>query len=158
MNSEASVTMKDGSRVRMTSWPLMRAEDAGDDEASPGWRASSGQADDQDQAGEDQAGEGDHRADREIELAADHQQRRGDGEDAELRGRRQDGHDARQREHRRVGGGEEEDDDQDQAGNGAELGPAHGLGQRRCLRQPLVAPGRCVGVVGSRGSLASSAG
>ena len=30
------------------------------------------------------AGEGDHRAERKVELAGDHQQRDGDGEDAEL--------------------------------------------------------------------------
>ena len=63
-----------------------------------------------------EAREGHHRADGEVELAADHQERRRDGQDAELRCRREDVHHAREREHRRIGGGEEEDRDEDETG------------------------------------------
>ena len=124
MKRKASVTMKDGSRVRMTIWPLMAPRTRRERQRrEDGREAAAGR--EQQEGAEDQPGEGHHRADGKIELAADHQQRGGDGEDAELRGRRQDVHDPREREHRRIGGGEEEDGDEDQARSSAEFGSAH---------------------------------
>ena len=124
MNRNASVTMKEGSRVRMTIWPLIAAEHGRRHEGGED-RGKQREAGEQQKGAEDQAREGHHRADREIEFAADHQQRRGDGQDAELRRRRQDVHDAREGEHRRVGGGQEEERDEDEARGGAEFRPAH---------------------------------
>ena len=83
--------------------------------------ASSGRPDEVRKRAEDQPREGDHGADGEIELAADHQERGGDRQNAQLRRRGQDVHDAREREHRGIGGGEEEDRDEDQARCRAEL-------------------------------------
>ena len=88
MNRNASVTMKDGSRVRMTIWPLMAPRAAAATKVAR-MRGKQREAGEEQEAAEDQAREGHHRADREIELAADHQERGGDREDAELRrGRR----------------------------------------------------------------------
>ena len=85
--------MKDGSRVRMTIWPLMRAEQPPPTTKVARIAGSSGRPARSRKHAEDQAGERHHRADGKIELAADHQERGGDGEDAELRRRRQDVHD-----------------------------------------------------------------
>ena len=115
MNRKASVTMKEGSRVRMTICPFSAPSTAATTKVAA-MATSSGQPLSVMKRAEDEAGEGHHGADGEIELAADHQERRGDGEDAELRCGRQDVHDAREREHRRIGGGEKEDRDQDETG------------------------------------------
>jgi hypothetical protein len=57
---------------------------------------------------EEQAGKGDHRADREVELAPDHQHGRADGQNAQLCGWRHEVDDARGCEHGRVSGHQEE--------------------------------------------------
>ena len=137
MNRKASVTMKDGSRVRITIWPFRAPSTAATTKVAA-IASEQGPAAERDEGAEDEAGEGHHGADGEIELAADHQQRRRDGEDAELRGRREDVHDAREREHGRIGGGEEEDRDQDETGQRAEFGTPHDLGEKGDLPQALV--------------------
>ena len=63
---------------------------------------------------------------------------------------------AREREHRRIGGGKEEDRDEDQARGGAEFRPAHEPGEQRDRLEALVrrltamrprrAPAGCVGM------------
>ena len=84
----ASVTMKEGRPVRTTMHAVEPADERRRRRRRTGCQASSGQPQywTVGMAMHD-AGEADHRADREVELAADHQQRGRDGEDAEL-GRR----------------------------------------------------------------------
>ena len=94
--------------------------------------------------GEGEAGEGHHRADRQVELARHHEQRRAHREDAELGGGGHEVHHARQREHGAGGCDEEEHGDDDEAGQRAQLGAAQ---QARCkpgLRDALVARGIAV--------------
>ena len=86
----------------------------------------------------DVGGEPEHGADREVEVAADHQERHADAEDAELGGHRHDA-DVGQlgREEVRAEGGEdgEEDDDRGQRRRlGAQHEPPHGLAEGGAAR------------------------
>ncbi len=90
--------------------------------------------------GDDDAGEGDHRAERQVELAADHQQRDRDGEDAELGRDFEEVDDAARAEQAAVAGEhQEEQQDQDATGGRAELRPAHGLAREADLAHAFVA-------------------
>jgi hypothetical protein len=91
---------------------------------------------------DDHPGGADHRADRQVELAADHQHAGGHGDDPELRRDLEEVDDAERGEHAAAAGGEpEEDEHQDGPGDGAELGPGHDLAQPRRLAQTLVGGG-----------------
>jgi hypothetical protein len=75
-----------------------------------------------------------------IELAANHQQRHRDGEDAELGGDFQEVDDAARTEQAAVAGeDQEEQQDEDTAGRGAQLRPAHGLAREADLAHAFVA-------------------
>ncbi len=105
----------------MTSCPLIRSDHGGehqrrkDGERKRPMRVDEG-------GRERETGEGDHGSDREIELPADHEQGCRDRQNAELRSGRENRHCAAEREHRRVGGDEKEDEDDDQPGDRSEFG------------------------------------
>ncbi|MDT4870506.1 hypothetical protein FQZ97_1055890 [compost metagenome] len=85
-----------------------------------------------------QPGKGHHRAHRQIEFAANHQQRGAQGQDAQLRGRGHEVDEAGHGEHRRVCGEHKEQHDHHQPGNGAQLGAPQQAGQRRYGFEALV--------------------
>ena len=139
MNRPASVTMNEGRPVRTTTVPLIQptpaATDERQDDAQP-----QGPAPDHGRDRQDHTGSADHRADREVELAADHQQRRRHRQDAELRRHLEEGDDAQGREHPGAAGGEgEEQEHQDGAGDRAQLGAGHQASGERSFGQTLVA-------------------
>ena len=77
---------------------------------------------------DDHAGKADHRSHREIEFAADHQERGRGGKDADFCRNLQDLHDAFHREHAAVAGkGIEYDIDEDRPGQGAQFRPLEQL-------------------------------
>ena len=82
MNRPASVTMNDGRPVRITIEPLRQPIRQATANASR-MHSQSGQPQHR-RDRDDHAGGADHRADRQVELAADHQHRHGDRDDAEL--------------------------------------------------------------------------
>ena len=87
------------------------------------------------------AGEADHRADGEVELAGDHQQAGAHRDDRELGGHHPPVHRALGREHPGVGRHQqEEDEDEDGAADGPELGTHQHLAQRGHLLDALVPP------------------
>ena len=90
--------------------------------------------------GDEDAGEADHRADREVELAGDHQQRHGRREDAELGRDFEEIDDALGAEEAAAAGDDgEESEDQDRAGDRAEFRPAEQAAQQRNRAHPFVA-------------------
>jgi hypothetical protein len=113
MNRPASVTMNDGQpgadHDQAVDHAHQHRDREGQDNAEPQRPAPHGGRD-----RHHHAREADHRADREVELSADHQERRGHGDDAELGRDLQEGDDAQRREHAAAAGGEaEEDEDED---------------------------------------------
>ena len=79
------------------------------------------------------------RADRQVELAADHQERHRRREDAELGGDLEDVEMPARAEQAGIAGEDGEDeDDEDGAGQRAELGPADQLGEAGGRPQPIV--------------------
>ena len=88
---------------------------------------------------DDHAGGADHRADRQVELAADHQHRGGDRDDAELRRHLEEVDDAGRREQAAVAGDRgEEQEHQNGAGDGAELRSRHQPLEQRRRGHPFV--------------------
>jgi hypothetical protein len=83
MNRKASVTMNDGSPVRLTMVPLTNPTPAAK-RSTTSSASQIGPAVLDDRQQEEHAGGGDHRPDRQVELTADHQQRRAQPDDAEL--------------------------------------------------------------------------
>ena len=85
MNSVARVTMNDGSPVRTTMIPLITPETRGQDHRDEDRQPDRQVADTSvTQDPDDDPGEADHRSDREVELAGDHQQRDGRADDPDL--------------------------------------------------------------------------
>ena len=120
MKRPASVTMKDGRPVRIDDQAVDDADQRPRRRRPARMQSQSGHAPLGGGDRDDDAGEADHRADREVELAADHQERRRDGDDAELGRDVEEGDDAERREHAAAGGDDaEEDEDEDRAGDGA---------------------------------------
>ena len=98
MNRPASVTMNEGRPVRTTTMPLIQPTAAATAKARM-MHSHKRPAPDHGRDRQHHAGGADHRAHRQVELAADHQQRRGDGDDAELGRHLEEGDDAQGREH-----------------------------------------------------------
>ena len=95
---------------------------------------------------DDHPGGADHRADRQVELAADHQHRGGDRDDAELRRDLEEVDDAGRREQAAVAGDRrEEEEHQNGPGDGAELRSRHQPLEQRRRGDPFVDGGldRC---------------
>ena len=125
MNRPARVTMNDGRPVRTTTMPLIQPTAAATAKARM-MHSHKGQPQTHRRDREHHAGGADHRADREVELAADHQERGRHGDDAELGRHLEEGDDAQGREHAGAAGGDgEEQEHQDGAGDGAQLGAGH---------------------------------
>ena len=122
MNRKASVTMKDGRPVLMTMMTVDDSRPPGRSRRPAGSDAQTGRPYWVDGNGDDHAGEADHRAERQVELAGDHQQAGADGDDAELGRHLHPVDDSLGREHTGVGRDEsEKDEDQNGSGQGAEL-------------------------------------
>ena len=121
INNVPRVMMNDGRSVRSTRYPLKTPSSEGECERREHRQPDVPAELDAEQR-ENDAARADRRADRQIELAADHQQRHGDGEDAELGGhfevvRRP----APGQEAATASGDREEDPDADRPGDGAHL-------------------------------------
>ena len=139
MNRLPSVTMKDGSPVLHHDQAVEIAHEPRNREGEAA-TSQTGQPQHDRRDGDDNAGKADHRADRQIEFAGDHQQRHGGGEDAELGRDLEEIDDALGAEQAAVAGGDrEEDEDQDGSGHGAKLGPAQQPAEQRNRADPFVA-------------------
>ena len=109
MNSVPSVTMKDGSPVLTTISAVEIADQRPRTAKASRIDGPQRPAPDRRGNGDDDAGKADHRADRQVELAGDHQQRHGGGEDAELGRHLEEVDDALGAEQAAVAGGDGEE-------------------------------------------------